>query len=166
MISFVVAVGKNNVMGKNNRLPWRLPADVRFFKETTLSGSKTMIMGRKTFESLPRVLPGRKHYILTTNKEYKPPAHEDVFVFHSVEEILAKLDPAQEYFVIGGAEIFKLFFPYADRIYLTRIHENFDGDTFFPAYDESEWELVSCREGIVDEKNKYPHTYYVYDRKK
>ena len=109
MISFVVAIGKNNVMGKSNRLPWHLPADVKFFKETTSSASKIMIMGRRTFESLPRVLPGRKHFILTTNKAYKPPAHEDVFVFHTVEEILKQLDPDQEYFVIGGAEIFKLF---------------------------------------------------------
>jgi dihydrofolate reductase len=166
MISFVAAVGENNVMGKNNRLPWRLPADARFFKETTLSGSKTMIMGRKTFESLPGVLPGRKHYILTANKAYRPPDHEDVFVFHSVEEILQKLDPKQEYFVIGGAEIFKLFFPYADRLYITRIYENFDGDTFFPGYDETEWQPVSRREGVIDEKNKYKHTYFVYDRKK
>ena len=81
MISFVAAVGENNVIGKNNRLPWRLPADARFFKETTLSGSKTMIMGRKTFESLPGVLPGRKHYILTANKAYRPPDHEDVLSF-------------------------------------------------------------------------------------
>ena len=166
MLSFVVAIAKNNVIGRNNHLPWHLPADVRFFKNVTLSGSKTMIMGRRTFESLPKVLPGRKHFILTTNKNYQAPADDNVSVFHSVEEILQVIDPKQEYFIIGGSKIFELFFPYVDRLYITEIHEDFEGDTVFPPFNMKEWELVSREKGLKNEENPYDYEFLVYERKR
>ncbi|NLM45977.1 MAG: dihydrofolate reductase [Firmicutes bacterium] len=164
MFSFVVAVGRNSVMGKDNRLPWHLPADVRHFKRVTMSGTQTMIMGRKTFLSLPRVLPGRKHIVLTRDRSFQVD-HPQVTVVHDFADLLPLAADRDEYYVIGGAEIFRLFFPYAPKIYLTVIDEAFDGDTYFPEYDKSEWQVVWRQEGIVDEKNLYPHTYFILERK-
>ncbi|MHC1719906.1 MAG: dihydrofolate reductase [Clostridiaceae bacterium] len=165
MLSYVVVISQNNVIGYKGKIPWRLPDDVKFFKEITLTGTKTMIMGRKTFESLPRVLPGRKHIVYTENKEYHVD-DKNVEIIHNLDELLAYASSDLEYFVIGGAQIFKLLFPYTDRIYLTKIHADFEGDTFFPEYDELDWEVTDQRVGVVDEKNRYSHTFYVLNRKK
>lgn len=165
MLSYVVAISKNNVIGYKGKLPWHLPADVQFFKEITSTGTKTMIMGRKTFESLPGILPGRKHIIYTQNKEYHV-NDENVEIIYTLDELLEYARTADlEYFVIGGAQIFELLFPYTDRIYLTKINADFEGDTFFPEYAESDWEVTCQREGVVDENNRYPHTFFVLDRK-
>ncbi|KPU43130.1 dihydrofolate reductase [Oxobacter pfennigii] len=163
MLSYVVAVSRNNVIGKNNSLAWRLPDDVKFFREKTLSETKTMIMGRKTFESLPKVLPGRKHIVYTRDKNYKID-DPNVEIIHTIDEILPYAKSDQEYFVIGGGEIFKMLFPYTQRMYLTEIHENFEGDTFFPDYDKSQWKVTEKKEGTIDEKNIYPHTYLTLER--
>jgi len=152
MLSYVVAISQNNVIGYEGKLPWLLPADVKFFKEITLSGTKTMIMGRK-------------HIVYTQNMEYSV-NDENVEIIHSLDESLAYAGSDLEYFVIGGAQIFELLFPYTDRMYLTRIHADFEGDTFFPEYDELDWEEKYKREGVVDENNRYPHTFFVLDRKK
>lgn len=164
MLSFVVAISENNVIGKNGSLPWRLPEDLKFFKDITSTSSKTMIMGRKTFESLPKVLPGRKHIILTRNKNFKI-NDEQVSVIYDIKNLQPYIEASEEYFVIGGAEIFKQLLPYADRIYLTRIHENFHGDTFFPEFDENQWQTNILRKGTVDEDNPYAHTYLILDKK-
>lgn len=164
MLSLVVAISKNNVIGKNGSLPWRLPEDLKFFKDITSTSSKTMIMGRKTFESLPKVLPGRKHIILTKNKNFKI-NDEQVSVIHDIKDLQPYIEASEEYFVIGGAVIFKQLLPYANRIYLTRIHEDFYGDTFFPEFNENQWKTNILREGTVDEKNPYAHTYLILDKK-
>jgi len=165
MLSYVVAVSQNHVIGYQGRLPWRLPADVKFFKQVTMSGTRTMIMGRKTFESLPRVLPGRKHIVFTRNKEYTV-ADENVHIVHDLQDLLAYADSDLEYFVIGGAQIFELLFPYTDRMYLTRIYAEFQGDTFFPQYDETEWQITERWEGKIDKDNPYSHEFFILDRKK
>jgi dihydrofolate reductase len=162
MLSFVVAIAENNVIGKDKSLAWHLPNDLKIFKEITLSGSKTMIMGRKTFESLPNVLPGRKHIVLTKNRDYK--VDDDVKVIHDVDAIMSYVASEEEYFVIGGAEIFKLLLPYTEKMYLTEIHESFEGDTFFPEYDKSEWKVKAKKEYQSDEKNKYRHTFLILER--
>lgn len=163
MLSFVVAIGNNNVIGKNEEMPWYLPNDLKRFKEITLSKSKTIIMGRKTFESLKKILPGRKHIVLTQNKNYKI-ENENVEVIYSIDDIMKYVDSNEEYFVIGGAQIFNSLFPYAKKIYLTEIYENFEGDAFFPQYDKSKWNIIERKEGMIDEKNKYKHTFLTLER--
>ena len=161
-VSFIVAADEKNVMGKGNQLPWRLPSDMKYFKNQTWG--MTVIMGRKTLDSLGKPLQGRRNIVITRNKDWK---QEGVQVAHSVEEAieLAKQTGANEIFIIGGAEIFKMAMPLANRIYLTRIHHQFDGDVFFPEVPEKDWELVSSRFCPADEKNKYPHTFQVWERK-
>lgn len=158
MLSIVVAIADNNVIGKEKSLAWYLPNDLKKFKDITLSGSKTMIMGRKTFESLPKVLPDRKHIIITNNKDYKV-MNENVRVVTDLDELKPYIEAKEEYFVIGGGQIFKLLFPYTNKMYITEIHENFEGDTFFPEYDKSKWKTIEKREGVVDDKSIYKHTF-------
>ena len=161
MISFLVAVDKNRVMGIDNRLPWRLPADVKFFKEVTMG--HPIVMGRKTYDSIGKPLPGRENIILTRNVDYQP---EGCTVIHTVEELIQYMkNKNDEVFVIGGAQLFKEIFPVADRLYITEIHHEFEGDTFFPEFEESEWTLSSSEKGIKDEKNPYDYYFNVYDRK-
>jgi dihydrofolate reductase len=133
LITFVVARADNGVIGKDGRLPWHLPADLRHFKAATMGTA--MIMGRKTFESLGRLLPGRRHIVLTRDRGWRVDKAE---VVHSVDEALrvAGDDPVT---VIGGAEIFDLFLPHADAIELTEVHFDAEGDTFMPAFDSARW---------------------------
>lgn len=161
-ISMIWAMDEQRLVGVNNRLPWRLPADLTYFMNVTMG--HTIIMGRKTFESFPKPLPGRKSVIITTNEQYNAP--EDCAVVHSVEAAIEHVQAsgAAKCFVIGGAEIYKQFLPLADRLYVTRIEGEFKGDTHFPVYDESAWQLVSAQKGSVDEKNTIPHTFEVYER--
>ena len=163
MLSYVVAVAKNKVIGNDEGLPWHLTNDMKFFRQITLTGSKTMIMGRKTFESLPKVLPGRKHIVLTQNKDYKVD-DENVQIIHSKDDLMPYVNSDEEYFIIGGAEVFEVMFPYTKRMYITEIHEDFEGDTFFPDYNQSEWKVKEKKEGIVDEVNKYNHTFLILER--
>ncbi len=165
MLSFVTAVAKNKVIGKDNKLPWHLPNDLKFFRQKTLSGSKTMIMGRKTFESLPKVLPGRKHIVLTRDKNYRV-NDENVQITHDLEDLMPYVHSDEEYFVIGGAEIFKMLMPHTERMYITEIHEEFEGDTYFLDYDQSVWTVKEKKEGIVDDRNKYGHTFLTLERKR
>ncbi|WP_394231528.1 dihydrofolate reductase [Niallia oryzisoli] len=161
MISFIVAMDKNRVIGKDNQLPWHLPADLKFFKKVTMG--HPIIMGRNTFESIGKPLPGRENIIVSRNKEYK---HEGCTSIHSVEELLDYATRKnEEVFVIGGSELFKATFPMADRLYITKIEEEFAGDTYFPEFIESEWELVSQEKGLKDEKNPYDYYFTIYERK-
>jgi dihydrofolate reductase len=161
MISLLAAMDKNRVIGLNNDLPWHLPNDLKFFKEKTTG--KTIIMGRKTFESIGRVLPKRKHVVLTKQKLDFP---KEVMVIHDLNEISEwnKTNPDKEYFVIGGSAIFNQFLPLADRMYITWIDEAFQGDTYFPLFDETEWTLTSKVKGKKDEKNPYDYYFLQYDR--
>lgn len=161
IISLLVAAAENNVIGKDNQLPWNLPEDLKYFKNT--SWGMTIVMGRKTFESYGKPLPGRKSVVITHSKEWSYPG---VDVAHSIDEGLeqAKQNGAKEIFVIGGAEIFKSVLPQAVRIYITRIHHNFDGDAFFPEFSKDEWNVVRSRFFHADEKNKYSMTFEVWER--
>jgi len=163
MLSFIAAVAQNNIIGRDNRLPWHLPNDLRYFKEITMGGSRTMIMGRKTFEALPKILPGRKHVILTRNMDFHV-ENENVEVIHSIDDVLPYVESPEEVFVIGGGEIFQTLLPLAQRMYITEIHEEFDGDTYFPDYHCAEWRIVSKKEGITDEMNPYKHSFLILER--
>lgn len=158
MISYVVAMDNNNVIGKDNTLPWYLPNDLKKFKEITNSGTKTMIMGRKTFESLPKILPDRHHIVLTKDKNYKV-NDSRVTVVNSIEELTPLIEDYKEYFVIGGGEIFSLLFPFTEKMYLTKVDGDFKGDTYFPQYNEKEWKVVKEEKGLVDEENKYNYRF-------
>ncbi|MBO0958262.1 dihydrofolate reductase [Neobacillus sp. MM2021_6] len=161
MISFIVAMDDNRAIGKNNQLPWHLPEDLKFFKRVTMG--HPIAMGRKTHESIGRVLPGRENIIITRQLDYKC---EGCTVFYSVEEFV-KYSHKQddEIFVIGGAEIFKETFPFVDRLYITDIHSTFDGDTFFPEFALGDWKLTSSEKGVRDEKNPYDYEFMIYERK-
>lgn len=162
ILSLLVAASENNVIGKNNQLPWHLPNDLKYFKN--LTWGMPILMGRKTFDSIGKPLPGRKSIVITRNKDWE---YEGVDVVHSIEEAVQKAESygVKEIFVIGGAEIFKTSLSAANRIYLTRIQQDFDGDVFFPEVSEKEWELTSSRYCEADEKNAYPHTYQVWNRR-
>lgn len=158
MISFVWAQDEKGLIGKNGTLPWHLPNDLKFFKEVTLH--HTIVMGRKTFDGMEkRLLPNRRTIVLTTDPSYDANGAE----VKTVEEVLA-LAKEQEVYVIGGAQIFEVFMPYVDKLYQTVIHDTFDGDAYMPPFDVSPFTLKEQIEGIVDEKNVYPHTFYIYTK--
>jgi len=160
IISFIVAMDRNRVIGRNNRIPWRLPADQAFFRKTTMG--HPILMGRKTYLSIGRPLPGRTNIVMTRNPEYRAPGCE---VVHSVREALERYGTGEgELFVIGGTDIFKLFLPVADRLYITLIRHEFPGDTYFPEIDPAAWKLVSEKPGIRDEKNPYDYVFQIYER--
>nr|WP_309100649.1 dihydrofolate reductase [Fredinandcohnia onubensis] len=160
MISLLVAMDKNQLIGKDNDLPWRLPADLAYFKRVTMG--HPIIMGRKTYDSIGRPLPGRENIIVTRDTSYKA---EGCKVIHSIEEIVKMNQQTdQELFVIGGAEIFKEILPHSDRLFITEINEEFEGDTYFPAFNKTEWKVISDEKGIKDEKNLYDYTFLVYER--
>ena len=163
MISIIVAVAENNVIGKDNNLLWRLPNDLKNFKEITMG--HTIIMGRKTFQSLPKILPGRKHIVLTRDKGFIAP-NEMVKVFNSVTELLSSLNPQIEYFIIGGGEIYKALMPYSEKLYLTKVSKVFEGDIYFPEVDNNKWKQISEIKGVVDEKNSIPHSFFILERVK
>lgn len=160
MISFIVAMDENNVIGYKNDIPWNLPNDLKYFKEVT--SGHTIIMGRKTYEAIGRPLPNRRNIIVTENKAFDAKGCE---VVHSFEEVEALVNTKEEIFIIGGAALFEQFLPVVDRIYLTIIHETFPGDTYFPQWQEEDWKTIEKRQGITDEKNPYPHTFITLERK-
>jgi dihydrofolate reductase len=161
MISFIAAMDRKGVIGKKNQLPWHLPEDMRYFKKTTMG--RPVVMGRKTFEAIGKPLPGRKNIVLTKNARFHPPG---CTVFRRLDEFLDYAAGAkEEIFVIGGAEIFRQLLPYAERLYITRIHHDFEGDAFFPETDWREWKLASRTKGIKDEKNPYDYEFLVYVKK-
>jgi dihydrofolate reductase len=162
MISLLVAAAENNVIGKDNQLPWHLPGDLQYFKNQTWG--MPILMGRKTFESIGRALPGRKSIVITRSAGWQ---HPNVDVVHSIEEAVEKAAKygVKEIFVIGGAEIFATAFDQARRIYLTRVHHSFEGDVYFPEVADKDWKLVQERFCAADEKNRYAHTFQVWERK-
>lgn len=158
MLSIIVAKSKNNVIGKDNKLIWNIPDDLKRFKKLTTN--HTIIMGRKTFESLGRVLPNRKHIVLTNDKRYTVD-NPNVQIIHDVEELSKYEKDNQEHFVIGGAMIYKLLLPKCNRLYITEIDEEFEGDTFFPEIKQDEWKIVKKETGPQDDNTfKYYHIDY------
>ncbi|MCM3588651.1 dihydrofolate reductase [Mesobacillus maritimus] len=161
MISLIWAMDEKRVIGSYNKLPWHLPEDLKFFKRVTMG--HPIVMGRKTYESIGKPLPGRENIIITRDRQFKC---EGCTVFHSIDELIAfTLNKDEEVFVIGGAEIFKEVIQHADRLYLTIIHHQFEGDTYFPVFHMDEWELDSRQMGIKDEKNPYDYEFLLYKRK-
>lgn len=161
VVSLLVAAGENGVIGANNKLPWHLPNDLKYFKN--LTWAMPVLMGRKTFESIGKPLPGRKNIVITRNNDWQSTG---VFPVHSVEEAiaLAQRDCVNEIFIIGGAEIFASSLPQAGRVYLTRIHHSFTGDVFFPQLDGRQWKQTKVIKCKMDEKNAYDHTFEVWER--
>jgi dihydrofolate reductase len=163
LISLLVAMGRNHVIGLDNRMPWHLPNDLKYFKERTVN--HTIIMGRKTFESIGRVLPKRKHVVLTRGTPELP---EEVKIIHDLDIVKNwnENNPDEEYFIIGGGNVYEQAIPIADRLYITWIDEDFEGDTFFPNYSLEEWDLQEKKQGVKNEENPYDYYFLVYDRKK
>ena len=161
MLSIIVAIARNNVIGKDNKLIWHLPEDLKRFKELTTG--KTIIMGKNTFISLGRVLPNRKHIVLTRDKEYKID-NEQVELVHEIEDIKKYIDDSEEHFVIGGAAIYNLLMKYATKMYVTKINKKFEGDTYFPEI-KKQWKEVDSKRGIRNEKNPYTYRYITYVKK-
>ncbi|UUX34405.1 dihydrofolate reductase [Fundicoccus culcitae] len=161
MITFVYAQDSNGTIGYQNQLPWSLPSDLAFFKQTTMG--HTMLMGRKTFDSMnQRLLPGRQTVVMTNQANYGKDI-DGLLVVHTEAEVL-DLAQDQEIMVIGGAKIFEVFLPYADRIIRTMIEGEFPSDVTVPEIDTNEWHLDKVEEGVVDEKNLYPHRYEWWSR--
>ena len=159
MIHMIAAVAKDGGIGRNNQLLCHIPADLKHFKQVTMG--HPMIMGRKTFESLPGLLPGRLHMVITTQRNYAADT-DQVQIYHSVEEVCQDLDPRQEYFVIGGASIYTAFMNRADSLYLTEIDALFPADTFFPAVDDRRWKVVETERHDADAGNKYAFEFVRY----
>jgi dihydrofolate reductase len=165
IVSLIAAVTENNVIGKNNDLPWKLPDDMKYFMETTKGHA--VIMGRKNFDSLPpkfKPLKDRFNIVLSRGKEVA----FDVCVVHSIDEAYRqaeKAQPGSEVFVIGGEQIFNLAMARADRLYITEIKTNLEGDTFFPSYDKSEWQEVSRKHHPADDRHAYSFDFVLYERK-
>lgn len=164
MLSIIAAIGRKNELGKDNKLLWYLPEDLKRFKRITIG--HPIIMGRKTFQSLPGLLPDREHIIITRDTSFSVPA-ERVRVVHSIEEALAIIDPEEENFVIGGGEIYRQFLPYTDKLYLTIVDGEFpEANTFFPEIDYGEWEVIEEIPGLVEEKSQLSYRWIDLIRRK
>lgn len=160
MISLIAAIGKNNELGKDNTLIWQMPADMKFFRETTKGHA--IIMGRKTFESIGKALPNRKNIVITRDKKYKK---ESVEIAHSLIEALKMANIKDEVFIIGGAEIYKQAMDFADKLYITHIDaEDKKADTFFPEIIPILWNEVSHQEHKKDPENPFNYTFSVYEK--
>lgn len=161
-ISIIVAIGKNNEIGKDNNLLWKLSSDLKRFKSITVG--HPIIMGRKTYQSLPNgALPERTNVVLTRDKDFRP---EKCLVFSSLDAALIHLRDEEEVFIIGGGEVYKQAFPICNKLYLTKVHETFsDADTFFPQINYNEWKLISTETIPADEKNSFDSTFYEYEKK-
>ncbi len=155
MVTVIAAVSRNGFIGKDNGLLWNLPSDMKYFKETTMGG--TVVMGRKTYESIGRPLPGRRNIVIS---RFEGLTYDGVEVYHSLNEALSACD--RVCFVIGGSEVYTQAMPHAHRLLLTIIDEDFDGDATFPDYS-SGWIKISDRTVDPDEKNKYRHTFVEYE---
>ena len=162
MLSIIVAIANHNVIGKDNKLIWHLPEDLKRFKKMT-TGHK-IIMGRKTFESLGRVLPNRKHIILCNDMEMDI-KDENIEVLDDISKLDKYINSDEECFVIGGATIYKLLMPYANKMYITKINKDFEGDVYFPEIKEEEWKEVSNEKGLKNEQNPFNYDYITYIRK-
>lgn len=158
-ISLIVAVSRSGVIGKNGKMPWHLPADLKYFKSITMG--KPIVMGRKTFESLGRPLPGRENIVLTRDKNF---IAEGCTIIHSLEEMLQHAADADEVMIIGGAQLYEQMLPHADHIYMTQVDCQAEGDTWFPEIDPAEWEMTFSEAHEADEKNPCAYTFIRYDR--
>ncbi len=160
-LSLVVAASSNNVIGRDGGLPWHLPDDLRQFKRLTMG--KAVIMGRNTYESIGRPLPDRRNIVMTRNADY---VADGCDVVSSVSEAIDAVEGAEEAMIIGGGQVYRDFLPLADRIYLTRVQAEVEGDTYFPEIDEATWRLVSSEHHGADEKHRYAFDVMVFERRR
>ena len=162
MLSIIVAKAKNNIIGKDNQIIWNLPEDMKHFKDLTTG--HVIIMGRKTFESLGRILPDRKHTVFTQNPDFK--VHdENVQIVHSMLEIQEYIQDENENFVIGGAMIYNLLMPHVTKMYVTEIDKEFEGDSFFPRINPDIWKETSREKGNKDEESDIKYDFVTYEKK-
>ncbi|MDF0479975.1 dihydrofolate reductase [Vagococcus sp. PNs007] len=162
MLAAIWAQDESGLIGKENKLPWHLPHDLAFFKNTT--ENNTIVMGRTTFEGMgKRALPNRQTIVLTSDRSYES---EGVTVLHSVEDVVKYAETFEGItFITGGAKVYKEFLPHCSVLYRTVIHETFEGDTYFPEVDWEEWTMINISEGLTDEHNLYKHSFETYQRK-
>lgn len=158
-VSLIVAMARNRVIGRDNRLPWRLSSDLKWFKSLTMGHH--VIMGRRTYDSIGRPLPGRTSIVISRTWSAAP---EGVTVVRSIEEALEAARGEEEVFVLGGAEVFRRTLPMADTLFLTLVHADVEGDVLFPELEPDDWQLVSREDHDSDEKNEYPFSFLVYER--
>jgi dihydrofolate reductase len=161
IISLVVAAAKNNAIGKDNKLLWNLPNDMKYFKNVTWG--MPVVMGRKTFEALGKPLQGRKNIVITRQPGWKVEGTIPVKTLEDAIFLVKEMD-VKEMMVIGGGEIYKMAFEKANRIYLTRVDAELEGDTFFPSLNPQHWHLVSQKNHEADEKNSYNYSFQVWER--
>lgn len=161
-LSIAVATSENNAIGKDNQLLWHLPADLKFFKSTTMGCP--VVMGRKTFQSIGRTLPGRKNVVITRDSAFNKDNQFDIEVVNSLEQALDIFKDTETVFIIGGGEIYKQALPQVQVVYRTLVHTNIDGDTFFPNLNISEFKLVWEEKHLADEKNKFDYTFQKFER--
>ena len=160
-ISMIAAMTEDRVIGIKNTLPWKLPNDMKWFRQNTLG--KPIVMGRKTFESFgARPLPGRTNIIITRDKSYQA---EDSVVVYSIDEALKAAGDVDEVMIIGGASFYEQMLPQADRLYLTFVEAQLEGDAWFPEFDLKQWNEVESIHHEADEKNAYPHKFVILERK-
>lgn len=164
-VALIVAVADNNVIGRDNALPWHLPEDLRYFKQVTLG--KPVVMGRKTYESIGKPLPGRTNIVITRNAEFSAPGVEVVCSLDAALELadrVARKDGVAESLVIGGAEIYRMALPRAQRLYLTEVHASVEGDALLPEIDWSEWHEVGRERHAATPPNPYAYSFVRYER--
>lgn len=160
IISIIVAIAKNRVIGKGNELPWNLPADLNYFR--TKTKGHPVIMGAKTHLSIGRLLPGRKNVVLSDDPNFYP--MEGAVIAKSFEEAFEATQDSDEVFIIGGANVYKQGLNYADRLYITEVQSDVEGDILFPEFDKSQWKEISREKRIADEENKYDFDFVIYEK--
>lgn len=164
-LALMAAKSRNNVIGRNNKLPWYLPNDLKYFKRVTFG--KPVIMGRKTWDSLGKPLPGRANIVITRQADFQAEGAKVVPTLEAAREMaenVALIDGQDEAVVMGGAEIYALALPQVDRLYLTEVHAQVEGDTFFPEYDTSQWQEVGRDDFTAEGPNPYDYSFVVYER--
>lgn len=167
-ISIIVSISDNGAIGKNNELLWKQSADLKRFKDITTG--HPVIMGQKTYESIGKLLPNRMNIIISDDPKFTPPY--GAYLVRSIEQAMGMpknfknglKESDEEIFIIGGGSIYKQFLPHAQKLYVTKIHINIDGDTYFPDIDENEWEIIFKEDHKKDDKNEYDYTYEIYER--
>jgi dihydrofolate reductase len=162
-VAIAVATSENNAIGKDNQLLWHLPADLKFFKNTTMGCP--VIMGRKTFQSIGRTLPGRKNIVISRDATFNNDKQYDIELVDSLENALEKLKGVETVFIIGGGEIYKQALPMTEIVFRTLVHTQIEGDTFFPELNSNEFKLVWEEKHVADEKNKFDYTFQKFERK-
>jgi dihydrofolate reductase len=158
-ISLIAALAENRVIGRENQLPWRISADLGHFKAVTMG--KPIIMGRRTFESIGRPLPGRTNIVITRDESFQA---DDILVVHSIERALAAAEGHDEVMVIGGANVYRQLLPRATRLYLTEVKATVEGDAWFPEFDNGEWQEIERESHTADDRNEFDYDFVVLER--